>query len=740
MGAYARDVEHAAALILADARGLQDAAPRILEAVCTGLGWDIGVLWIVDVRAQRLRIEHLWRRSDERLRPFEAACRDREFKVGEGLPGRIWAEGRPAAIRDVVHDLNFPRAPAAEHADLHGAFGFPVVVRGETFGVMEFFSREEHAIEPEMLDMLTAVGAQLGHVIERETLQQRIAVQNAILESQSEAALDGIVVIGPDARILYSNARFNQIWGIDATDDAEIFRQMMVKLDEPDSLLEIVAQLVENDDETRRDELVLTDGTVLDRWTAPLRDHSGEPFGRAWYYRDITEQKRIERRLRDNERWLAFIAEATTILSATLDYQTELERLAQLAVPVLGDWCAIHIVDDDGEIKNVAVAHVDPELVEDVREFQERYPIDPRSETGVAGVIRTGQPTLYEDIDEELLAANARDDAHLDFLRRLKFRSAMTVPLVCRERVLGAITLVSSSTRYTKEDLRLAEDLAARAAFPLDNARLYQERARIAQTLQESLLPPDLPEIPGTEIAARYRAAVETAEVGGDFYDVFEAGPRTWGVALGDVSGKGVDAAAVTSLGRHTLRAAALTSKRPAEILSILNTALLEQTEHDRFCTAVYGELRPRFGRLVATVACAGHPPPYVVRSDGTVEALPCAGTLLGIVQDIELADVTVELGFGDKIVFYTDGVIEARSESGEMFGDQRFERLLRDSATRGVNAAADQITNAVIDFQSGRPRDDVALVVVGVRSSIFRRPRPARRRLRLLPRTFQGI
>jgi sigma-B regulation protein RsbU (phosphoserine phosphatase) len=305
----------------------------------------------------------------------------------------------------------------------------------------------------------------------------------------------------------------------------------------------------------------------------------------------------------------------------------------------------------------------------------------------------------------------------------------MAVPLVCRDRVLGAITLVASTSgrHYTKEDLRLAEDLAVRAAFPIDNARLYEERARVAQTLQESLLPPDLPDIPGTELAARYHAAVETAEVGGDFYDMFEAGPRTWGVALGDVSGKGVDAAAVTSLARHTLRAAALSSRQPSDILTILNTALFEQTEHDRFCTAVYGVIRPRFGRLEVTVACAGHPPPYIVRSDGTVEALSCEGTLLGIVEEMDLADATVELGFGDKLVFYTDGVIEARSDDGRMFGESEFKRLLAETATRGVAAAADLITNAVIDYQNGRPRDDVALVVVGVRSSIFRRP--ARRR-----------
>jgi serine phosphatase RsbU (regulator of sigma subunit)/putative methionine-R-sulfoxide reductase with GAF domain len=732
MGASDRAIEHAAARVLADAAALDEAVPRILEGICSALGWEVGVLWTVS--DDRLGFAQLWRHGDERLAPFEHACRSISFSRGEGLPGRVWASGEPAWIRDVVADLNFPRVSAARGAGLHGAFAFPIVMRGETFGVMEFFSYNVHDPDEDMLATVRSIGVQIGQFARREELQRRIAFQNAILESQNEAALDGILVVGPDARILYSNARFRDIWGIPADvvgDDPEVFRRMMLKMADPDVFTELVGYLTANEEESRRDEIALADGTVLDRWTAPL---SGVR-GRAWFYRDITDAKRIEKRLRENEQWLAFIAEASLILSQTFDYRTELERLAQLAVPVLGDWCAIHIVEDDGIIQPVAVAHADPGALDILSDYQERYPIDPDADTGVPAVIRTGESVLYEEINEDVLELSARDAEHADFLRHLGFRSAMVVPLVGRDRVLGAISLVSSSParRYTKDDLRLAEDLAARAAFPIDNARLYEERTRVAQTLQESLLPPELPDIPGTELAARYHPALATADVGGDFYDLFEAGPRTWGVVVGDVSGKGVDAAAVTSLARHTLRAAALTSGRPSEVLQILNTALFEQTEQDRFCTAVYAVVRPRFGRLEATVACAGHPPPFIVRSDGTVEPLECAGTLLGIVPEIELEDVYVELGFGDKLVLYTDGVIEARSNDGRMFGDVDFERLLRESATRGVGAAADVMTKAVIDFQDGEPRDDVALVVVGVKTSIFRRSRPARRRPRLL-------
>lgn len=497
-----------------------------------------------------------------------------------------------------------------------------------------------------------------------------------------ETALDGIVVVDPDARILYSNARFRELWSIpdDVIDDAEIFRRMTFKLSEPDDFAELLGYLAEHNGEARRDELELSDGRVLDRWTAPLRGPDDEIVGRAWFYRDVTDQKRIERRLRSNEKWLAFIAEATTALSQTFDYTDELARLAELTVPTLCDRCVIHTVEPDRDVRLVAVAPTDAVHME--------YP-------SVTAVAQTGESSLSEHI--------------------------MIVPLICRERVLGTLTLISEGRRYTKDDLRLAEDLADRAAFPIDNARLYEERARVAQTLQESLLPPELPEIPGVELAARYHAAIELAEVGGDFYDIFGTGARNWTLAVGDVSGKGVDAAAVTSLARHTLRAAALTSRSPATLLSMLNTALLEQTEPDRFCTAVCANIRPRFGRVVVDVSCGGHPAPYVVRSDGSLEPIECEGTLLGIMEDAQLTNVAVELGFGDKLVFYTDGVIEARN-GDQTFGRAEFEKLLPEASTRGVAAAADLIAKSVIDFQEGRPRDDIALVVVGVRASIFHR------------------
>jgi GAF domain-containing protein len=719
--------------VLADSDTLADAGPQILEAICEALEWDFGALWVIGPSADELRLAQLWRRPDQRLDPFEEASRAHTFRRGIGLPGRVWASRRPAWIRDVVVDDNFPRATVALVSGLHGAVGFPVIVHGEIFAALEFFSHEIHEPDNELLEMMAVIGAQVGRLIEREQMERRLQFNAALLESQGEAAIDGTIVVSTDSEVLHWNKRFRELWGIPETlmrggDFDALIEHMARKTVDPDVFKRVAEEVTEDPTAARRDEFVLTDGRVIDRWTAPVRGKDGLLFGRALYFSDITEQKATEQRLRDNERWYAFLAEVTSLLSQTLNYTASLTQLARRAVPILGDWCTIHVIETSGDIRPLAVAHSDPRKTEAVRRLQDQYPIDPQAERGLAEVARTGTSQLYEDVPDDILQLGAHSEQHVEELRALGFRSAMIVPLVCRDRVLGTLTLVSaeSGRRYTRADLRRAEDLATRAAFPVDNARLYQERALVAQTLQRSLLPPQMPPIPGVELAARYHSAAESADVGGDFYDLFRAGTRTWGLFLGDVSGKGVEAATVTALARHTLRTATMATQRPSEILSMLNAALLEQTEPDRFCTAVFAIIEPRFGGLDVRIASGGHPLPYLVRSAGTLEPVPCEGTLLGVVADPELQDVSIELDFGDKLILYTDGILDVRPRDAR-FGQQELEELFAACAKRGVRSSADLIERTVLDLQGGQARDDFALVIFGVRASIFRRVRTPR-------------
>ena len=247
-----------------------------------------------------------------------------------------------------------------------------------------------------------------------------------------------------------------------------------------------------------------------------------------------------------------------------------------------------------------------------------------------------------------------------------------------------------------------------------DRAVASEVRAReLAATLQSSLIPPAPPQIPGLDVAAEYRPAGTGDEVGGDFFDLFEVARGDWGIVLGDVCGKGAEAATVTALARYTVRAAATRVRRPRSILSLLNDALLRQGA-ERFCTVVYGRVRIEPTRTRLTVASAGHWLPLRVARDGDVRELGTPGVICGVFEELGARDVTVELHAGDAVVFFTDGVVEARC-GDEQLGQERLVAALRGMA--GHTAA--EITTALLDltlsFQEGLPRDDIAIVALRV-------------------------
>ncbi|MEA2179001.1 MAG: hypothetical protein QOG77_2298, partial [Solirubrobacteraceae bacterium] len=258
----------------------------------------------------------------------------------------------------------------------------------------------------------------------------------------------------------------------------------------------------------------------------------------------------------DARRRAEYLSRAGSLLAASLNVTATLEQIARLAVPELADWAFVELLQPDGSIDRAAVVHRDPARERWARELAERYPLDPEAPYGSAKVLRTGEAELIPEITEELLQAAAIDDEQLEVLHNVGFASAMIVPLRARGRVLGDLALASAESGRTfgDADLAMAQELADRCALAIDNARLFAERSYIARTLQEGLLPSDLPDIPRVELAVRYRAASHETDVGGDFYDVFASGGG-WVFVAGDVVGKGAKAAAITGLARHTLRA-----------------------------------------------------------------------------------------------------------------------------------------------------------------------------------------
>ncbi len=442
------------------------------------------------------------------------------------------------------------------------------------------------------------------------------------------------------------------------------------------------------------------------RWNllkaAPLLDEQGEVQATITIIEEVTEQRRSELRSE-------FLAQASAVLASSLDYEQTLRNVAELAVPDIADWCAVDLPDGEGGRKTVAIAHIDPERLGMAEELRSYMPerLDP--ERGVGRVLHTGEASLLPEISEEMLQQAAVDERHLELLRALGFRSVLIVPMRLGDRTLGAMTLVSAeSERVLDEfDLGFAEQIAARCAVAIENSRLYSERSSIARTLQQSLLPERLPEIPGYELASIYLPALETSFVGGDFYDVWPVG-EDWMLVIGDVTGKGIEAAALTALVRHTVRTASEFVASPAQLLAFVDSTLKKHSALS-VCTALCLRLQ---GETV-TLAAGGHPLPLCIGAEGVTEVGEY-GPLLGALSDVHWQDFTLTLDAGDTLIAYTDGITDARGQGGERFELGRLSDTLGDlGGDRSAAAVIERVTRALDEFQTGAHADDTAAIAL---------------------------
>lgn len=517
---------------------IEEAAPLVLEALGTSLGWDLGAMWMVGREGRELVCIEVWRAPHVQDAGFEEVTRKTRMAPEVGLPGRVWASGQPAWVTDVVEETGFPRATLAARQGLHGAFAFPIRSGTKVLGVVEFFSREAQEPDNDLLGVISTVGQQLGQFMERQRAERSARFRAAVLASEAEASIDGVLVVDPDGEVLFWNQQLQDMAGshVDfssAVPGRQLLGAAAALLADADAFVGLVDRLCDDPEQRTRTELGLVDGRTLDCYSSPLRGEDGVLYGRGWYFRDITEQKRAEQRF-----------------------------------------------------------------------------------------------------------------------------------------------------------------------------------ASLASTLQSSLLPPQAPDVPGLDVAFRYRPAGYGIEVGGDFYDLFPVKGNAWGLAIGDVCGKGPEAARLTALARYTIRAAAMRVRSPRQALGILNDAVLREDPDGRFLTVVAGRLRPGTSRSELVLSCGGHPLPLVIRADGSVEPVGRPGTLIGLFERLDVSDARVYLGPGDAVVLYTDGVTEARGERG-MLGQVGLATILGAAAGGSADDLADGVIEGVLAHSGGEPRDDVALVVV---------------------------
>jgi PAS domain S-box-containing protein len=448
------------------------------------------------------------------------------------------------------------------------------------------------------------------------------------------------------------------------------------------------------------------------RWrlvkAAPLHASGGETMAVS-VIEDVTDAKEAELRQR-------FLAQAGTTLTSSLDYEETLQRVAQLVVPGLADWCAVDVVDANQRLNLVAVAHVDPAKVAFARELRNRYPPDPNEDSGLYGVLRSGRPELYPDLPDELLAQSIEDPKQLATIRALGMRSVMLIPMDVAGRTIGVLTMVSaeSGRAFDEDDLVFAGDLARRAATAVENARLYSERAAAALTLQQSLLPARLPTMPGWALASSYAAGDTTAEVGGDFFDVVKLDEGFLAI-VGDVTGKGVQAAALTALARHTLATAARFDPSPAAVVSLLNDVLVHRPEISLLTVACAHVVPTEAGALLRLTS-AGHPLPVLSRPGQAPTTIGPPGLLLGMTGAARWEQSDIELHPGDTLLFYTDGVTDTPS-GRDRFGEERLLEALPDAPAE-PREIIEGVQTALREFQVGDVVDDramLALRLVGV-------------------------
>lgn len=425
----------------------------------------------------------------------------------------------------------------------------------------------------------------------------------------------------------------------------------------------------------------------------------------------------IERRRREQ---LEFLSSLTTTALVADDHTTLMHRVAQAAVPTLGDWCSVNFLPTGAPSPEVAVAHVDPERVAWAEALATQFPFDPEASTGIPAVLRSGRtefiPLVTQDvIDAAIPGQSIPPDIAQTIVDMLGLTSVITAPMRTKRGVIGAIQFVSaeSGRRYDADDVVLAEAAASRVAESLENMWFADQHRHISLTLQRSLLPPRLPDIEGVDVAARYVPAGALTEIGGDFYDVFDANDGSWAVLVGDACGTGPDAAALTTIARHSVRDAVMHGDTHHEVMHWLNHAMLH-SQRDLFCTACLATLRCVDSRWTLQTTAAGHPLP-IRTSGGTSTQLGRYGTLLGVFDDVEVTTAETDLEPGDVVVFYTDGVTDLPPPYGATPIEvmQLVQELPADKS-------ADDIADRLLDAVSGRvPEanrvDDIALVVLKV-------------------------
>lgn len=410
------------------------------------------------------------------------------------------------------------------------------------------------------------------------------------------------------------------------------------------------------------------------------------------------------------------LAAAGGAFDRSLDPRQTMRAIAHVAVPRLAEMCIVDLLHEDGTLGETVTVAEPGEGVTRLEALRAEYPLNLESDHPVARAIRSREPVVAQDLrDAHTLQQVAPEPESRCFILSSGYQSAIVMPLLARGRVLGALSLfyTHDGRRHDSEHLALVRDLADRAATALDNANMYAARTHLARTLQRSLLPDRLPVIDSLALSSAYHSVGEGNEVGGDFYDVFTTPLGCW-LAVGDVCGKGPEAAAVTALVRHSIRAFAFVRASPAQVLGAVNEVMLGHALAQRFATVILARLDLTAEPARAVVAGAGHPPPVLLAANGFAECPGVRGTMLGVRPGSNVLDLELELKPGSTLVLYTDGLLDAGAPRRGLTPRELCD-LLAEHAGAPPQVIVQQLERLALSSGGGRLRDDVAIVAARV-------------------------
>ena len=658
------------------------AAAGFLSGVRELFGWEQGHLWRVSLDSGRLdsAAEPVARRAKESGR---IEWLDGPEGIAIALPIPV---GTPSAVVAVAVFTGPGPAPSSSGAD------------GDPRSALD-----------EAEEVLTSLALQFDSFLRSdpgdthaERVRQHMAevvrgTQDAVLSKD----LEGIVTTW--------NPAAERLYGYSAEEAVGQHISFLVPFDHEGEEIEILDRVRRGERlETYETERIRADGTRIDvsLTISPIMSSTHNLIGASVIARDIT----VEKRRRAAE---AFLVAASRKLDASLDLEETARTIVNTAVPEVAEICVIDFVRPDGSLGDSVAACVEPGLAERIERVRGEAPVDPDGEHPSAQVLRSGMPMTWRNLnDPDVADSVAQSEEHRRMMSEAGYHSAAIVPLVARGRTLGILAFAHAAPdrRFDAEDLAFVSELGDRAAMALDNARLFEERDRIAQDLQRGLRPPVPPEVPGLEISVVFEPAGEGVEIGGDFYDVIPTEDGCW-LLIGDVAGKGSAAAGVSVSVRHAVRGLSREMTDPAEILTRVNELLHEgDTLHD-FATTELIRMRRDGDGWELRVAAAGHPPAIHIAADGASHF--GGGTILGAWREprLELHDST--LGDGESLILSTDGWYEV-GPVAEHRRPECFAAMAHEHAGAELDELTGRLREDAVERAAGSLKDD--MIILGVR------------------------